>query len=78
MNNRELDFIDLLSIMSFVIGLMNLDENLTQGDKQELMQELDNKTNRLLTELRKELNYQNEILERLLHDKDKEVSGRNA
>lgn len=73
MLNRELDFIDLLSIMSFVIGLMNLDENMTQGDKQELMQELDNKTNRLLNELKKELNYQNELLERILDDKDKKV-----
>ena len=72
--NRELDFIDLLSIMSFVIGIMNLDENVTQSDKQELMKELDNKTNKLLTELKKELNYQNELLERILNDKDKKIS----
>ena len=64
--NSQLDFIDLLSIMSFVIGLMNLDENLTQGDKQELMTELDHKTNNLLKELKKELNYQNMLLESIL------------
>jgi len=72
--NRELDFIDLLSIMSFVVGLMNLDENLTQGDKQELMQELDNKTNKILDELRRELSYQNELLERFIYDKDKKIN----
>lgn len=66
MLNRELDFIDILSIMSFVVGLMNLDENLTQGDKQELMTELDNKTNNLLKELRKELKYQNDLLDNIL------------
>ena len=64
--NSQLDFIDLLSIMSFVIGLMNLDENMTQGDKQELMTELDHKTNNLLKELKKELNYQNMLLESIL------------
>lgn len=74
MLNRELDLIDLLSIMSFVIGLMNYEENLTQSDKQELMNELDRKTSRLLNELKKELNYQNELLERILNDKDKKIN----
>lgn len=73
MLNRELDFIDLLSIMSFIVGLMNLDENLTQGDKQELMTALDTKTNNLLRELKKELDYQNSLLERILDDKDKKT-----
>lgn len=74
MLNRELDFIDLLSIMSFVIGLMNYEENLTQSDKQDLMHELDSKMTGLLKELKKELNYQNQLLERILYDKDKKVS----
>ena len=35
---NQLSFLDLINIASFCIGLMNLDENLTQGDKQDLMQ----------------------------------------
>ena len=30
--NRQLDFIDILSILSFVIGLENLEMNITQND----------------------------------------------
>ena len=52
MNNQgQLDFIDLLSIMSFVIALMNLEENLTQGDKQDLQEDLSQKAVLLLTEI---------------------------
>ena len=35
-NGRQLEFLDALNIASFCIGLMNLDQNLTQNDKQEL------------------------------------------
>ena len=38
--NSQLDFIDILSIMSFCISLKNLDENLSQNDKQELQKNL--------------------------------------
>lgn len=31
-NNGQLDFLDLISIMSFCIAIMNLDENISQGD----------------------------------------------
>lgn len=31
-NNGQLDFLDLISIMSFCIAVMNLDENISQGD----------------------------------------------
>ena len=37
--NGEFTFLDILAILSFIIGAMNLDENLTQGDKQDLLQE---------------------------------------
>ena len=36
-NNNQLNFIDTLSVASFIISLMNLEENVTQSDKQELM-----------------------------------------
>ena len=64
--NEQLDFIDLLSIASFVIGLMNLDENLTQGDKQELMEELGNKADLLLKEIHEHLEIQDDKLDEIL------------
>lgn len=64
--NKQLDLLDILNIMSFVIGLMNLDENLTQGDKQELMEELSNKADLLLTEIHNHLEKQDEKLDRII------------
>lgn len=58
MNNNQLSSIDIMSIMSFVIGLMNYNENLTQGDKQELMSALDDKIKLLLDEIHTHLEEQ--------------------
>lgn len=44
MTNREWDFLDWISVMSFLIGVANYDENLTQGDKQDLLHEVDEAT----------------------------------
>lgn len=64
--NKQLDFLDTLNIMSFVIGLMNLDENMTQGDKQELMQELNNKADLLLNEIHSHLEEQDKKIDKIL------------
>ena len=64
--NRQLDLLDTLNIMSFVIGLMNLNENLTQGDKQELMEELSNKADLLLKEIHNHLEEQDKKLDRIM------------
>lgn len=67
MNERNtLDFIDVLSIASFVIGLMNLDENLTQGDKQDLQQELADKADNILAEIHKHLEKQDRKIDRII------------
>lgn len=34
-DNGQFTFLDIISLTSFLIGLMNLDENLTQGDLQD-------------------------------------------
>ena len=71
-NNGQLDFIDILSVMSFIIALMNLDENMTQGDKQDLQHDLADKADMLLNEIHRHLESQDEklsqILEVLKHD----------
>ena len=66
-NSGQLDFIDILSIASFVIGLMNLEENLTQSDKQELMEELSNKADLLLSEIHQHLENQDIKLSSILN-----------
>jgi hypothetical protein len=65
-NGNELGVLDLLNVLSFFIGLVNLDENLTQGDKQDLMQEFDNKTQALLNELHKHLESQDIKLDNII------------
>ena len=56
----QLNFIDLLSIMSFYIGLLNLDMNITQTDIQKQTTELDD---RLSLHLREALNEIHQHLE---------------
>lgn len=67
MNNRnQLQFLDLLSIASFCIGLMNLDENITQGDIQDLQQQFDQQTHNVLDEIHEHLQIQDAKLDKIL------------
>lgn len=65
-DNEQLGFLDLITIMSFVIALQNLDENLTQNDKQELMEEFSNKAGLLLAEIHRHLETQDQKLDKIL------------
>ena len=65
--NRQYDLLDVLNILSFVIGLLNYNENLTQNDKQELLEELDNQTTTLLEEIHAHLKEQDIKLEAILN-----------
>ena len=64
--NGEFTFIDILEILSFIIGMMNLDENLTQGDKQDLLQEFSSKADLLLKEIHSHLKKQDDKLDKIL------------
>ena len=67
MNNAANDKrMDLINIMSFLIGVMNLDENLTQGDKQDLIEEFNNKANYLLNEIHQHLERQDKKMDEIL------------
>lgn len=57
-DSGQLDFLDLISIMSFVIAVINLDENITQSDKQDLLNEFNDKAELLLNEIHKHLEEQ--------------------
>ena len=62
MNNNQFNTLDILNIMSLMISMQNYGMNLTQNDKQDLLQDLHN----LLTE------NVNDIHQHLL-DQDKKI-----
>ena len=66
-DNGNFTFLDIISLTSFLIGLMNLEENLTQGDLQD-------KTQLILDEIHGHLQEQDnkldEILRRLNHEEN--------
>lgn len=57
--NEQLSFIDLLSIMSFCIGIMNLDLNVSAED-------IDNQTQTLLNEIHSHLKQQDNKLDNII------------
>lgn len=65
-DNGEFTFLDIVSIASFLLGVMNLEENLTQGDKQELQEDLSNKADLLLKEIHRHLQEQDKKLDVIL------------
>lgn len=60
------DFLDAMACMGFAIGLSNYQENLQQSDSDDIMKELDNKTNLMITQFEKDLEKQNVMLKAIL------------
>lgn len=60
------DFLDALTFVSFVVGMANYNENLTQNDKDDLMRGLDQKTNEMLARIEQDLEEQNTMLREIL------------
>lgn len=60
------DFLDALSLVSFMVGIANYGENLSQSDKDDLMTSLDKKTNSILETLKASLEEQNMMLREIL------------
>ena len=60
------DFLDAMTCMGFAIGLANYQENLQQSDSDDIMKELDNKTNLMITQFEKDLEEQNVMLKAIL------------
>ena len=65
------EFLDALAVVSFIVGILNYDENLSQSDKDDIMRELDEKTTGLLEKLEKEIEVQNDMLREILHRLEK-------
>lgn len=66
MDNNNNNLMDALSVLSFMIGLANYQENLTQSDKDDMMKSLDEATNAMLEKLEIYINEQNEMLREIL------------
>ena len=67
----EFTFLDIISLISFFIGLANLEENLTQGDKQDLQKDLTSKADLLLKEIHNHLEQQDRKLDSILREMKK-------
>ena len=64
MNNDNL--LNAIQIVSFIIGVLNYNENLTQNDKDDIMQKLDQQTKEILQNVEKQLREQNDLLKSIL------------
>ena len=68
----EFTFMDLLGIISFLVGVQNLNENLTQNDKSDLQHDLSKQTHNIIAEINEHLAAQDKKLDyiiKLLEDK---------
>ena len=65
-NNGEWTFLDILSIMSFVIGLQNLSMNITQEDMQKSTEKLDSSLRQNVEEIHAHLEEQDKRINRIL------------
>jgi len=65
-NDKQLSFIDILSIMSFCLSLENLNENLSQSDKQDLQNNLSESIDKVLKEIHTHLKQQDEKIDKIL------------
>ena len=61
------NFLDTLSVVGFIIGVMNYQENLTQSDKADLLQQFNQKIEELLQHLEKDIDEQNDMLREILN-----------
>lgn len=64
--NRQMSFFDLLNVMSLIIGIENLNANLTQNDKQDLQHDLSENVDRLLTEIHGHLEQQDTKIDKII------------
>ena len=71
--NNQLSFLDILNIMSFYIDLMNLEQNMTQNDMQELQHDLTQQTQQVLDEIHAHLGKQDAKLDLIMEKLGLEV-----
>lgn len=73
-DNGEFTFLDILAVVSFLIGFQNLNLNLTQEDKQQLENDFTIKADMLLKEIHEHLRQQDNKIDQILEMvKDKKI-----
>lgn len=65
--NGELTFLDMISIISFCVGLQNLDLNLAQEDLDKQTQELDKRLHNVIDDIHRHLSVQDTKLNLILN-----------
>ena len=75
-DSTQIDFLDTISLISFLVGIQNLDMNITQEDMQNNTERLDSALRENVREIHTHLEMQDkkidEILRRLSHEEDKQ------
>lgn len=69
-NNGEWTFLDILTVMSFCIGLQNLDLNIAQEDLDNQTQELDRKLRIVVDDIHRHLKDQDKKIDEILRRMD--------
>ena len=64
--NRQLTFLDILNVLSFLIGVENLEANLDQNDKADLQHDLTMTAEKLLSEIHAHLESQDVKIDKIL------------
>lgn len=65
------NFLDALAMTSFLVGIANYNENLTQNDKDDIMNRLDKQTKDILLKVQESLEEQNDMLREILNRLEK-------
>ena len=69
--NGSLTFLDLLTIISFCVGLQNLDLNIAQDDLDKQTKELDRRLREVVDDIHQHLQVQDAKLDRILAEVEK-------
>ncbi len=64
--NQQLSMLDIMSVISFFISVMNFGENLSQSDKQDLQADLQKNVDKLLNEIHNHLQRQDDKIDIIL------------
>ena len=64
--NGELTFLDAIGLASFLIGVQNLDMNLTQDDKQDIQHTFDQRLSQTMSEVHNHLEEQDKKMDEIL------------
>lgn len=61
-----MNYSDALNLASYILGIANYNENLSQSDKDDMMKSLDEKARTLLENIEQDLSVQNDMLKEII------------